>query len=62
MTRQLSSRSPSSAPSSLSARLQRASSSPVSSGPGSSSSSGGGLRSQTLLARLFRRKERSPKV
>ncbi|KAF1795680.1 Protein kinase-like domain [Phytophthora cactorum] len=33
MTRQLSSRSPSSAPSSLSARLQRASSSPVSSGP-----------------------------
>uniref|UniRef100_H3GSR1 Uncharacterized protein n=1 Tax=Phytophthora ramorum TaxID=164328 RepID=H3GSR1_PHYRM len=52
MTRQPPSRSPLSAPSSLSARLHRVSS-PVPAGPGS----GGGLRSQTLLARLFRRKE-----
>ncbi|KAI9996708.1 hypothetical protein PInf_014451 [Phytophthora infestans] len=63
MARQLSSRSPLSAPSSLSDRLQRASSTPVSSEPGSnstSSSNSSGIRSQTLLARLFRRKERSP--
>ncbi|OWZ18196.1 CMGC/MAPK protein kinase [Phytophthora megakarya] len=52
MTRQPSTRSPLSAPSS--ARLHGISS-PVP-GPGSS----GGLRTQTLLARLFRRKERSP--
>jgi mitogen-activated protein kinase 1/3 len=57
MTRQPSTRtrSPASAPASLSARL-RGVSSPAPAGPGS----GGGLRTQTLLSRLFRRKERSP--
>ncbi|KAL3670032.1 hypothetical protein V7S43_005402 [Phytophthora oleae] len=52
MTRQHSTRSPSPAPST---RL-RGLSSPVPAGPGS----GGGQRTQKLLARLFRRKERSP--
>ncbi|EGZ26491.1 hypothetical protein PHYSODRAFT_551829 [Phytophthora sojae] len=45
-------RSPLSAPSSLLRRVA----SPVPAGPGS----GGGARSQTLLSRLFRRKDRSP--
>ncbi|CEG44623.1 cmgc mapk protein kinase [Plasmopara halstedii] len=56
MTRQQPSLSPSSAPSSVSARLQHDPSSYSTLIHGSNNR----LRSQTLLARLFRRKERSP--
>ncbi|TDH69336.1 hypothetical protein CCR75_001385 [Bremia lactucae] len=55
MMRQVSSNSPSSTPSSISACFQRELTSPKLSEVDSSR-----LRSQTLLARLFRRKERSP--
>ncbi|KAK1929757.1 Mitogen-activated protein kinase 4 [Phytophthora citrophthora] len=57
MTRQQATRSPSSSPSLISTR-QRGLASPVPAGPGSS----GGQRTQKLLARLFRRKERSPSL